>query len=80
MVVEAAKAPVYNICKQCLKDGNFFMVTISENREAHMQKEHGLTSEALQEMIMKPRNYFLSWQQVVEILQNTLEESETSEP
>ena len=44
------------------------MVFFSKQREEHMQGVHRLTRDELEEMILKPRMYFLSLQQAVDIL------------
>ena len=61
--------PEYCVCKQCVKNGRFFMVFFSKQREEHMQGVHGLTGDGLKAMILEPRSYFLSLEQVVKMLQ-----------
>jgi len=64
--------PEYNICKQCLLEGKLLRVFISEHREQHMEKYHLLTEDDLKEMIQRPRLYFLSLQQTVDILSEAI--------
>jgi hypothetical protein len=69
--------PVSNICKQCLLEGKLMMVCVCEDREAHMEKFHGLTGAPLKEMILNPKLHFLSLTQVIECLQDYIEKEQS---
>jgi len=53
------------------------MVCVCEDREAHMEKSHGLAGATLKEMIVNPRLYFLSLTQVIESLQDYIEKEQS---
>ncbi len=69
--------PVYNICKQCLLEGILMMVCVCEDREAHMEKYHGLSGDALKDMILHPRLHFLSLSQVIGCLQDSIKKEQS---
>jgi len=53
------------------------MVCVCEDREAHMEKSHGLTGAPLKEMILNPRLHFLSLTQVIACLQDYIEKEQS---